>query len=33
MRTEKLNCRFGALAQIRIGELTPNSHRVIERGE
>ncbi len=24
---------FSALAQIRIGELTPDSHRVIERGE
>jgi len=27
------NGEFSALAQIRIGELTPDSHRVIERGE
>ncbi len=27
------NGEFSALAQIRIGELTPDSHRVIERRE
>ena len=27
------NGEFSALAQIRIGELTPDSHRVIERGD
>ena len=27
------NGEFSALAQIRIGELAPDSHRVIERGE
>ena len=27
------NGEFSALAEIRIGELTPGSHRVIERGD